>query len=113
MGERGGGPRGRDAFMTDPEFLSIPALPDRAKPFRWRYYAVRILLVLVLLAVATVLPTGRGVPDKYRYREGEISRERVVAPYDFRVEKDDATLRHEQEQAAASIAPVFVMDSRV
>ena len=93
--------------------LTLPALPDRVRPFRWGYYAVRITLVLVLLAAAAVLPAGRGVPDKYRYHEGEIARERVVAPYDFRVEKDEATLRHEQEQAAASIPPVFVVDARV
>src|SRR5437867_404696 len=98
--------------MTDPETLTLPALPGRVRRFRWGYYAVRITLLLVLLGVAAVLPTGRGVPDKYRYREGEIARERVVAPYDFRVDKDEATLRHQQEQAAAGVPPVFVVDSR-
>jgi len=98
--------------MSDSESLPVPALPDRSRPFRWGYYAARILIVVLLLAVAAVLPTGRGIPEKYRYREGEIARERVVAPYDFRVEKDEPTLRREQQQAAASIPPVYVVDAR-
>src|SRR5688572_23845758 len=99
--------------MSVSEGLPLPALPDRTRRVRWGYYAVRLLLVLVLLAVAAVLPTDRGVPERYRYREGEIARERVVAPYDFRVEKDEAALRQEQARAAAAVQPVFVVDPRV
>ncbi len=99
--------------MTDSDSLPHPALPDRARSFRWGYYAARIGMVIVLLGVAAALPTGRGVPEKYRHREGEIARERVVAPYDFRVEKDEQALRQQQERAAASVAPVLVVDSRV
>ena len=99
--------------MTDSDSLPLPALPDRARSIRWSYYGARVLMVLVLLGVAAALPTGRGVPEKYRHREGEIARERVVAPYDFRVEKDEQALRQQQEQAAASVAPVLVVDSRV
>ncbi|HET6315024.1 MAG TPA: hypothetical protein VFG86_01105, partial [Chloroflexota bacterium] len=36
-----------------------------------------------------------------------------MAPYDFRVEKDETRLRREQAQAAASIPPVFAVDVRV
>src|SRR5881628_3658963 len=96
--------------MTDP---AVPALPDRAPSFRWRHFAVRLLFVGILLAVAGALPGGRGAPEKFRNREGEIARERVVAPYEFRVEKDETSLRREQEQAAAAVAPVFVEDARV
>jgi cyclic-di-AMP phosphodiesterase PgpH len=99
--------------MSVSEGLPLPALPDRPRRVRWGYYAVRGLLVLALLAVAAVLPTDRGVPDRYRYREGEIARERVVAPYDFRVEKDEAALRQEQARAAAAVQPVFVVDARI
>ncbi len=98
--------------MTDPASLPLPALPDRPRRVRWGYYATRLLLVIFLLAVAASLPTHRAVPDKYRYREGEIARERVVAPYDFRVEKDEMALRHEQEQAASAVPPVYVVDDR-
>ena len=99
--------------MTDPDVPAVPALPDRAPSFRWRHFAVRLLFVGILLAVAGALPGGRGAPEKFRNREGDIARERVVAPYEFRVEKDEATLRREQEQAAAAVAPVFVVDPRV
>lgn len=91
---------------------SLPALPDRQRSLRWGYYAVRVLLVMLLLAVAA-LSIGHGPIDRFRYREGDISRERVVAPYDFRLEKDETALRRQQEQAAAAVPPVFVVDSRV
>jgi hypothetical protein len=80
---------------------------------RWGYYAVRLVIVLVLLAAAGFLPSDRGPADRYRYREGDIARDRIVAPYDFRVEKDETSLRREQELAAASVAPVFAIDGRV
>ncbi len=66
----------------------------------------------MLLGVAAALPVGQGATDRMRVREGEIARERIVAPYDFRIEKDEATLRREQEAAALSVAPVFVVDAR-
>jgi cyclic-di-AMP phosphodiesterase PgpH len=91
----------------------LPALPDRARSFPWGYYVVRILLLAVLLGLAIGVPGRSRVQEKYRYREGDISRERIVAPYDFRVTKDDAELRREQETAAAAVAPVFSIDTRV
>ncbi len=93
---------------------SVPVgLPDRARPFRWGYYAVRTLLVAVLLAAAAVLPHDRGPGDRYRYREGDIAHERIVAPYAFPVDKDEVTLRRQQAEAASSVPPVFVVDGRV
>lgn len=79
---------------------------------RWRYHAARIGLAMLLLAAAALLPVGHGPLDRLRLREGEIARERVVAPQDFRVLKDDATLRREQEEAALAVSPVFVVDAR-
>ena len=99
--------------MTVQEPPALPALPDRARRFRWGYYGVRSLLVVVLLGLAMLLPGGRRGSDRFHYREGDIARERVVAPYDFRVEKDEVTLRREQAQAAAAVPPVFVVDTRV
>ena len=94
--------------------LSVPlALPDRARPFRWGHYAVRTLLVAVLLAAAALLPHDRGPGDRYRYREGDIARERVIAPYAFQIDQDEVTLRRQQEEAASSVPPVFVIDARV
>ena len=98
--------------MSTVERAPGPALPDRARNFRWRYHAARLVMVLVLLAVAAVLPTGQGTVDRLRYREGDIARERVVAPHDFRIQKDEVTLRREQEEAALAVLPVFVVDQR-
>ena len=99
--------------MTVVDPATRPALPDRARSFRWGHYAVRALLVVVLLALSVLLPSHPRVDDKYRYRIGDIARERVVAPYDFRVQKDEPTLRREQQTAAAAVPPVFVVDGRV
>jgi len=99
--------------VTVSDLATRPALPDRARSFRWGHYAVRALLVAVLLALSVLLPSRPRVEEKYRYRIGDIARERVVAPYDFRVQKDEATLRREQHAAAAAVPPVFVVDTRV
>ena len=80
---------------------------------RWRYLLPRALYIVLLLGTAAALPGGGRMRDKYRYREGDIARERVVAPYDFRVQKDETLLRREQQQAATAIPPVFVVDTRV
>ena len=98
--------------MSREDAVQVPALPDRVRSVRWGYYAVRVLLVAVLLAVAGVLPGGPRTPERYRYREGEIARERVIAPYDFRVEKDEIALRREQQSAAAAVPPVYMVDAR-
>jgi len=98
--------------MTASDLPTIPALPDRARSYRWGHYAMRALLLLLLLVTAA-LPIGHGAAERFPYREGDIARERVVAPFDFRVEKDDATLRRQQEQAAQAVPPVYVVDQRV
>jgi putative nucleotidyltransferase with HDIG domain len=98
--------------MNETDVNSHPSLPDRVRPFRWRYYLVRGLLVAMLLAVAAIIP-GRGGPgDRLQYREGDVARERIVAPYDFRVEKDEAALRQEQATAAAAVPPVYVVEGQ-
>lgn len=78
---------------------------------RWGYHAARLGLVAVLLAAAALMPTGRGPGDRLRLHEGDIARERVVAPVDFRVDKDAATLKREQQAAVEAVPPVFVPDA--
>jgi putative nucleotidyltransferase with HDIG domain len=92
---------------------ALPQLPGRARSLRWRYLLPRAIYLLLLLATAAALPGGGRMRDKYRYREGDIARERVVAPYDFRVQKDETILRREQQQAAVTVPPAFVVDTRV
>jgi hypothetical protein len=74
---------------------------------------VRVLLVLVLLGLAAGIPGSGRIRDKYRYNAGDIARERVVAPFDFRVQKEEGELRRQQQQAAAAVPPVFVVDTRI
>src|SRR5262245_40264773 len=97
---------------TDDAEPPVPALPDRARTVRWGHHIARFAMVAVLLAAAALLPTGQGALERLRYREGDIARERIVAPADFRVQKDDATLRREQEEAALAVPPVFSIDQR-
>ena len=92
--------------------VAVPALPDRVRTVRWGFYAARAAIVVVLLAVAAFLPVGQGAFDRLRYHEGEIARERVVAPSDFKILKDEVSLRREQEEAALAVPPVFVVDQR-
>src|SRR5688572_23592671 len=99
--------------MTNDELNPLPALPGRARSVRWRYLLVRGLYLVLLLAIAAALPGGGRLREKYRYREGDIARERVVGPYDFRVQKDETILRREQQQAAVAVPPVFVVDTRI
>jgi len=98
--------------MADSDSTILPALPDKRRSWRFRYYAVRTLIVIVLLALAAWLPVGRNV-EKYRVRVGDIARERIVAPFAFRVQKDEATLRREQQLAAQSVPPRYVADARI
>jgi len=99
--------------MSVQEGLVPPALPDRARPFRWGYYAARTLLVAVLLAAAALLPHDRGPAEKYRYHEGDIARERIVAPYAFTVDKDETILQRQQDAAAQTVPPVYTVDDRL
>lgn len=92
--------------------VPTPSLPGRARDLRLLHHLVRVLMVASLLAAAALLPGSQGSTDRLRYREGDIARERVVAPNDFRVQKDDLTLRREQEEAALAVPPVFVVDGR-
>src|SRR5436190_10261898 len=103
---------GAAPFMKNDE-TALPQLPGRARSLRWGYLLPRAIYLLLLLATAAALPGGGRMRDKYRYREGDIARERVVAPYDFRVQKDETMLRREQQQAAVTVPPAFVVDTRV
>src|SRR5512136_3176653 len=98
--------------MTVQDSPVLPALPHRARRFRWGHFSIRALLALLVLAFAAFLTGGQRSGDRLRYREGDIARERVVAPYDFRVEKEEAELRREQAQAAAAVPPVYAVDAR-
>src|SRR5258706_167885 len=60
--------------MTVQDTPPVPALPDRARPFRWVYFSVRLLMVGALLAIAALLP-GSHNGAVLRYRESAIARD--------------------------------------
>lgn len=66
-----------------------------------------------MVVVAGVLAFPQTRPAGTAYRVGDIVRERVVAPYDFHVRKDESVLAREREAAALTIPPVVARDSRV
>ena len=90
-----------------------PSLPDRERPARpFGRWARRVGLGLVVVA-AGVLAFPQARPAGNAYRVGDIVRQKVVAPFDFHVRKDEAVLAREREAAALSIPPVVTRDSRI
>src|SRR6185503_1400175 len=65
-----------------------PTLPDRERPGHpWGGWLQRLLLSgIVVVAGVAAFPQLR--PAGTTYRVGDISRERVTAPFDFHVRKD-------------------------
>ena len=61
--------------MTDPDTPSVPALPDRARPFRWLYFSARLGMVAALLGLAAVIPGGHGA--RFAHSLGPQSTSRV------------------------------------
>jgi len=90
-----------------------PTLPDRERPGHpWGGWLQRLLLSgIVVVAGVAAFPQLR--PAGTTYRVGDISRERVTAPFDFHVRKDDAVLARERDAAALAVPPVVASDQRV
>jgi putative nucleotidyltransferase with HDIG domain len=90
-----------------------PTLPDRERPGHpWGGWLQRLLLSgIVVVAGVASFPQLR--PAGTAYRVGDISRERVTAPFDFHVRKDDAVLARERDAAALAVPPVVASDQRV
>src|SRR5438128_11992527 len=91
--------------MSPEDAVQVPALPDRVRSVRWGYYAVRVLLVAVLLVVAGARPGGPRPPARRPYRAGESARARGIAPFAFPGGQDGIALRPEQQSAAAARPP--------
>ena len=90
-----------------------PALPDRERPGRpWGRWVRRALLAVLVVTVGVVAfpqPSTRGAGVQI----GEVARERVTAPFDFRIRKDEALLTRERDAAARAIPPVLRHEPRV
>ena len=90
-----------------------PTLPDRERPGRpWGRWVRRALLA-VLVVTAGVLAFPQPRMQGSGYQLGDVARERLAAPFDFRIKKDEAVLAREREAAARAIPPVLKRDARV
>jgi putative nucleotidyltransferase with HDIG domain len=76
------------------------------RPWR-RLSAKRAAIGLGTFVALSVLVTPSQFFRRPQLAEGEIAKADVTAPYKFAVYKDRATLRREQEEAAARVLPVF------
>jgi putative nucleotidyltransferase with HDIG domain len=74
---------------------------------------VRRALLAVLVIAAGVMAFPQARTQGSGYQVGEVARERVAAPFDFRIRKDEAVLAREREAAARAIPPVLKRDARV
>jgi len=74
----------------------------------WRRLNVkRAVIAAGTFAALSFLVTPSQFLSRPRLVEGAIAKDDITAPYKFAVEKDRATLRREQEDAAARVLPVF------
>jgi putative nucleotidyltransferase with HDIG domain len=74
----------------------------------WRRLGVkRAALAGGTFVVLSVLVTPSQFFRRPQLTEGAIAKADITAPYKFAVDKDRATLRREQEEAAARVLPVF------
>lgn len=71
------------------------------------------VLLAVLVVAAGVLSFPQPRIQGSSYQVGDVARERVTAPFDFHIRKDEAELRRERDAAARAIPPVLRRDPRI
>jgi putative nucleotidyltransferase with HDIG domain len=79
---------------------------DRERPEHGFFFR-RAALGVSTFVVLSVLVTPSQFFRRPALEEGALAKADITAPYKFAVEKDRATLRHEQDEAAARVLPVF------
>ncbi|UCH79037.1 MAG: hypothetical protein JSU81_03550, partial [Candidatus Coatesbacteria bacterium] len=79
---------------------------ERARPGRGFFFR-RAALAAGTFVVLSVLVTPSQFFRRPTLEEGALAKADITAPYKFAVDKDRATLRHEQDEAAARVLPVF------
>ena len=70
-----------------------------------------MLAVVVVAAGVIAFPQARLQGSGYQL--GDVARERVAAPFDFRIRKEPAVLAREQDAAARAVPPVLRREPRV
>ncbi len=72
----------------------------------------RVALACIVVA-AGVLAFPQPRTQGAGYQVGEVARERITAPFDFRILKDAAQLARERDQVARAVPPVLRREARV
>ncbi len=90
-----------------------PSLPDRALPGRDIGRLLRRAGFGLLVVVCGVLAFREPRVASRGYLAGDVAREKVTAPFDFHIRKDEVVLARERDQAARDVPPVLSRDPRV
>lgn len=77
------------------------------KPSVW---TISVLMVVVLLSA---LMAPKKQTYQYNYQLGDITRMDIIAPYDFDILKQQATIQKEQNEAIKKVAYVFTEDEMI
>lgn len=90
--------------------LSVPR-PTGAGLGTWLYHGARVVVVLALVLLTSLLFPATSVPDFPVVEVGMVAESDMIAQVSFPLPKSDAELRQEQEEAAASVPPIFTIDT--
>ncbi|MEO6461728.1 MAG: HDIG domain-containing metalloprotein [Candidatus Eisenbacteria bacterium] len=74
---------------------------------------MRRALLAVVVVASGVLAFPQPSTQGSGYQVGDVARERLAAPFDFRIRKDNSTLTAERDAAARAIPPVLRPEPRV
>ncbi len=94
-------------MVTDSEIESHIIPPEDEKRFRISVYWWHWLIGAALAVLLTLL-SPRGKSPEFAYlTEGSISRDKIIAPFDFEILKPHEKLEQERNDAAANVRPVL------
>jgi len=84
--------------------------PQQAWPEGVLHHGVRILLLLSLVLLSQLLFPVSPVPDFPNLEKGMVPERDVIAEVPFLINKTDAELAQERDNAAAAVAPIYRFD---
>ena len=86
-------------------------IKDFFNKIRHNFYGVAKIFAFIIAAVLVCWQMPRTGKFKYEYQLSKPwQHETLYAPFDFPIYKDEATLRAENEAAAATVRPIFIFD---
>ncbi|MBW3551877.1 MAG: HDIG domain-containing protein [Gemmatimonadetes bacterium] len=97
--------------MTAREFFRILSSPPGGTRDAWLHHGARAALLLILALGATLMFPVAPLPDFPFMERGMVAGEDVVAGVSYPIYRSQSELARAQQDAAASINPIFVYDS--